>query len=476
MSNKTFLVLFWILLMMAPTVWAAERYEISPQEFEKYKKGIEDPSPWYKNTEGLKKIIPPATYKKLTFDVEVMKNTWTEVVGFRAPDVVGKVAPEIKPGKYTYKDKSQFPFEKLMWKHMYDQFNPTPTSGRRHVGNFTEIEIVPTRQYYYPLPVAEATKKYMGTAKQDDQGYLIQKSYVAGHPFPRPEGKFKAQQILYSFEKHYMWWDSHYYFEHDYGFTGDLRQDFDALGHSFWMRTQGRLLSEPLGWLDKRAEEQGEYKAFLWWNLSPRDLFGNTLSTTWYIDPERPDLYMLYINSLRRVRRLSSSDTQDPALGTDQIYDDFNGWNQKMSPNKYPNKYEVIGEGEFLAPLTWDGSPYMSVKEGHILKNLQFERRPMWVVQVTSLDKSYVYSKRVVYLDKETLLPWFSEAYDQKGRLYRTFSTVYSFVPEMGLYCQWMNIALDHLDTHSTAWLGYAIPAPWVTRNDISLSGLVKSK
>ena len=81
--------------------------------------------------------------------------------------------PEIKPGKYTLKDKKKFPFEKVMWKHLYDRFNAPPTSGARHVGNFTEIEIVPTRQYYHSLPVAEATKKYMGTVKQDGQGYII---------------------------------------------------------------------------------------------------------------------------------------------------------------------------------------------------------------------------------------------------------------------------------------------------------------
>ena len=46
-----------------------------------------------KNIEGYQKIMPPEVYKKVTYDVEAMKRTWAEVVGFRSPDVVGKVVP-----------------------------------------------------------------------------------------------------------------------------------------------------------------------------------------------------------------------------------------------------------------------------------------------------------------------------------------------------------------------------------------------
>ena len=34
--------------------------------------------------------------------------------------------------------------------------------------------------------------------------------------------------------------------------------------------------------------------------------------------------------------------------------------------------------------------------------NFEWERRPIYVVELTELDKSYVYSKRVLYIDKET--------------------------------------------------------------------------
>ena len=136
---------------------------------------------------------------------------------------------------------------------------------------------------------------------------------------------------------------------------------------------------------------------------------------------------MMYINGLRRIRKLTASDTQDPAVGQDIIYEDAMGFNQKLTPKRYPYKYEVIAEGEYLAPITWDGSPYLSTKEGYTMKDLQFERRPMWVVQMSQLDKNYVYSKRIWYIDKEFLLFWYLENDDQKGRV--------SYVDEhLGLY------------------------------------------
>jgi hypothetical protein len=469
-----FCVLFLILVFTASGAWA-QRYEHSFTELEKYKAPIDDPAPFYKNIEGFKKIMPPDVYKKVTYDVDAMKKAWAEVVGFKAPDVVGKVFPEIKPGKYTLEDKKKYPFEKLMWKHLYDRFNAPPKSGPRHAGNFIEFEIVPTRQYYHSLPVIEATKKYMGTVKQDSQGYIIQDSYVAGYPFPRPSGPFMAQQIMYNWDKSYNL-DGEFYWEHVYGYTKDLRNDYEGMATAYCMRHQGRVKWEPMPWLDKRADDQKELKSFQYMSVAPRDLFGNIINVTSYIDPNRFDLFLMYINSLRRIRKMSTSDTQDPAVGQDMIYEDWQGFNQKLSPKRFPYKYEIIGEGEFLVPITWDGSEYMSSKEGGIFKNVQMERRPIWVVQLTQLDKNYVYSKRVFYVDKEILHHHHIDSYDRKGRLYRTYDAGWGFIPEMGTYNQFHTLALDHVDTHSTAYHSYSYPAVWLGRDDISMKGMIKMK
>jgi hypothetical protein len=468
------LVSFLMIIVSGAEGWA-QKYEYGIKELEKYKAPINDPAPFYTKVEGFKKLMPEEAYNKVTYDVETMKKVWADTIGFKAPDVVGKVHPEIKPGKYTYKDKTKLPFDKLMWKHMYDRFNPPAASGKRHVGNFTEIEIVPTKQYYHSLPVAEATKKHAGSVKQHSNGYINNESYVEGIPFPRPSGPHKAQQIMHNWEKNYNL-DGEFYWEHVFGYTSDLRNDYEGMATAYAMRLQGRVKAEPLGWLDERAKNQKELKVFQYMSQAPRDLFGNILNILQYIDPNKDDLFLMYINSLRRIRKMTASDTQDPAVGQDMIYEDWQGFNQKLSSKRYPYKYEIISEGEFLVPITIDGAPYLSSKEGYILKNLQFERRPCWVVQLTQLDKNYVYGKRIFYIDKEILYLHHVEAYDQKGRLHRSYDAIWGFIPAMGVYNQFHTLALDHIDTHSTAYHSYSYPALWLNRSDVSMAGMTKTK
>jgi len=456
--------------------WPGEPYPLSFEEAEKCKGWLDDPAPFYKNIDWYRKVIPPEVYAKITHDVEKMKATWAECVGFKAPDVVGKIAPEIKPGKYTYKDKAKYPFDKLMWKHMYDRFNPPGEGTPNHVGNFTEIEIVPTRQYYYALPVAEATLKNIGKSKQDNQGYLIEASYEAGYPFPRPSGKFKAQQILYNWKKKYYVGEDNYWVEHVLGVNNRWNKDSDAMGIARFMRNKGRVMSEPFGWLDKRAEKQNELRMFTYQCVAPRDAFGNNILGVFYCDPLNPDLSMIYVNVLRRIRRMSSSDMQDPAVGQDMIYDDAEGFGRKLSPKRFPYEYKLIGEQEFLVPMTIDGSPYIDSKDKYSYKKLTFERRPMYVIELKQLDPNYVYGKTVAYFDKETLVAVAFENYDQKGRYYRSYNILYGFIPQMGLFNQFNSLALDHVDTHSTWMYGYCYPALWLDRTQFTAGAIKRAK
>jgi hypothetical protein len=468
-------VLFALTAVFAP-LWAGEEIRLTHSQVESYKAIFDDPSPLYKKTDGLKKVLPPDIYKQFTYDVEAMKTLWAETVGFKASDVVGKIVPEIKPGTYTLQDKKKYPFDKLMWGQMYNRFNPPGVGTPNHVGNFTEFEVVPTRQYFWSIPVAEATKKNAGTVKQDAKGYLVEASYVAGYPFPRPAGPFKAQQIMYNWVKRYAGYEAHIYYEHPMGINKNFTVDHNGLAIATMVRLASRVQIKPLGYFDERAKAQGEHKSFVYSNLAPRDLFGNIISETSYTDPNRFNLLLMYINSLRRMRKLSASDAQDPAVGQDMIYEDAEGFNQKLTPSRYPYKYEVTGEQEYLVPYAGDGSAYISSKEKFVWKKLQFERRPMWIVLMTGLDKNYVYSKRIFYVDKETLLPCHMEYFDQKGRLYRTYDIVWGFIPELAHYEQFQWLGLDHVDVHSSYSYGFQYPAPWATREDISLDALVKAK
>ncbi len=456
-----------VLFAGGTTLRAAEVYKLSSQQVEKDKAFFDDPRP-YRNVLTMKKIMPPAVYAKLSGNEEEMKKVWADTVGFKAPDVVGKAAPQIVPGKYTYKDKDRLPFKELMLPQHYFRFAP---QAPPHAANFSEIIVVPTHQYFWHTRIAEASKS--STAKMDAQGYLVPGSDKGGFPFPKPSGPNKAIQVLYNWIKRYMGGDSQHGLQVGKGYNRNMTIDFDTLNDFYTVRCQGRVYMEPYGWLDDRAEKNGEQRSFYFGQLAPRDLYGNVVSITNYIDPNKFDLFFLYVNSLRRLRRLSATDAQDAAVGQDIIYEDFEGFNQQLSPKRYPYKYRVVAEREYLIPFVPpDGSSYFT-KAGE-LKAMHFERRPVYVIEMLEQDSNFIYSKRILYLDKETFMLYMVENYNQKGKLYRTVENMYYFYRDLGLLTVEYHNQRDYIDNHSFISRVFIYPAAWAGRDQISLKGLAK--
>ncbi len=472
-KNSLFCCLLTAMLLctVAQPLWSAEEYVVTLDEFKKGKAAFDDPRPVFKNL-SFQKVIPAEDYATMTHDIEAMKKAWSDVVGFKAPDVVGTVAPEIKPGTYSYQDKDKYPFKDLMWSTLYERFNP---GGPPFFGNFPEIKVIPTRQYYWALPIAEATKKNTGQTKLDDQGYYLPDTYVSGYPFPQPSGDRKAEQIMYNWEKRYYGGENFFIIGTTTGFRKDLSIDHEGAYNMYVLRLNGRVMQQPFGWYDDRARQSREHKAFVVRHLAPRDMYGTAVSLVSYIDPDHLDSWMVYVNVLRRVRKMSASDTQDPVGQWDIIYEDQQAYNQKLSPNRYPYKKQVIAEREYLVPFaTLDGAPYIS-SQGREMRDFEFERRPTYVVELTQLDKNYIYSKRVLYIDKETFMIYHGEYYDQKGRLYRTLDPIQYFNPEMGIFFEYYWFCWDHLDMHSTYGRNYNFHAPWVGREQTDLRSLIKT-
>ena len=110
-----YVLILWIAAILFPlAAWAEEKlpapetYMLHPTEFHEIKSPTDDPRD-LTVTFPLKDIIPPEIWDKINFDQEKMKKGSVELLGFTAPELVGKIAPEIKPGKYTYKDVEQNP-------------------------------------------------------------------------------------------------------------------------------------------------------------------------------------------------------------------------------------------------------------------------------------------------------------------------------------------------------------------------------
>jgi hypothetical protein len=202
-------------------------------------------------------------------------------------------------------------------------------------------------------------------------------------------------------------------------------------------------------------------------------MIGSSTSKLQYTDPDKLDSMMMYLGSMRRIRKMTSTDTQDSIAGQDAIYDDDQGFSQKLTQKLYPYKYEIIDEREYLVPTySIEGAGYFTSKEKEY-RNVEFERRPLYVVRLTQLDPNYVYSKRILYIDKETFILLYIENYDRKGRLYRSAYSFPLFRPEMGLFLEYDVVFRDLVDLHTTLGRALMLPVTWLGRQHVDLGGMV---
>jgi len=465
-------------MLVASTAWAVRPYHAPIKDVTAVKGIIDDPAPFYTDSQYYKIFIPDEVWGKITFDPEESRAAWEKAVGLRAKDNVGQIAPEIKPGKYTLSDKEKYPFKELMTPYHYNRFNAPGTEGLpKHIGYFTDFEVIETQQLWHGLPVGKATLENMGKTQQDDQGYIKYKTYVSGYPFPRPSGKHKGWQII----QNWNWRPSEPESAANYDLTIGVNArgaiDHHGTAHFFWVHLRGRVMYPPYGWFDERAQKQEESLVIIYTIFSPRDLFGNVYHQVRFDDPKKDLNFLAYVNFLRRIRKLSSTDRQDQAVGQDICFDDASMFAQPLRPDRYPYEISVIEEREFLVPAyTFEGSDYFDSKDGWKWKGLKFERRPMWVLEMNQLDKNYIYSKRVFYFDKETLLPHLHLMYDQKGRLYRMNDVLWGMVEPMGYFNSFHVNNCDFIDEHCTMTFAPSYPALWLERKDLSLRSMMKQK
>ena len=197
--------------------------------------------------------------------------------------------------------------------------------------------------------------------------------------------------------------------------------------------------------------------------IYPRDLSGTAYVRKRFVSADDADEFLLYIPSMRRIRRLSGRDTQDPLFGSDLVWDDYNVFWQKLSNTDFPNEYTIVKRTEMLLPTFIDynwpddrasaGYKDYNVDESGDQVFLHFgswQRRPVTIVEVKSKDSAYLYSKRIVVTDDETGLQLQTDLYDQAGRLWRSWVRDYNLSQKgEGIMEELIDI-VDHVNQHRT--------------------------
>jgi hypothetical protein len=340
----------------------------------------------------------------------------------RAADDTGTATPSFKTGDVLGFDK----IEELK------PFLPKELWANRDFFFYEgmQMEIGPFHADYSAAPpYLAATQKFAGQAKLGPDNSL--ENYTAGQPFPIDKIDCKGDpeagaKIIWDF--HYRWTQqsgtsSFYYSYWDRGEELPLYYEGTGGGVMLSHRSEPSLAEEG-GDMFRGETRTGASGAEV---TAPFDARGIMLLSYRYKDSDKPvadarnDDTWVYVPTLRRVRRISTAQRTDAISGTDFTFDDlfsFNGVVPQYS-------WKCLGEQDVIAPMNTKVKGYPYVKDqnfgpyGLSFASDRWELRHAVIVRMDPRNADHPYAWKDIYLDKETLQPLYSFAYDQKEELWK---------------------------------------------------------
>jgi hypothetical protein len=314
----------------------------------------------------------------------------------------------------------------VITKENYETFkevlNPTLEYFLR---NGMEIPVVEYQKYEWPPAYKEATEKYSGQVTLSSDGRDMQ-NYVAGAPFPNIDvnDPQAATKWMWNHEQKTTYTDNV-----GCGWNLELvnakgeRERF--FGSNFWRRMQwrGRLYMDPKPVVN---HDPGIGYTEQWGPLhDPSDLRGAGVLNFRYVSPDVPDDTYMYLPELRKVRRLSMANRSDAFWGTDIDIDSIWVWNSKLSFWTF----KLLGvkpmlttwhSGGYAQREAWCAQPDGQSGIRAFIWCLPHELRETVIVEGTPTGfNQYAFSKRIIYIDKESLMALTLESYDHGGQLWR---------------------------------------------------------
>lgn len=169
----------------------------------------------------------------------------------------------------------------------------------------------------------------------------------------------------------------------------------------------------------------------------PTQAKGLAILTWTYEDSQRDQDIWLWIPSLKKIRKISASEGDDAFMGSDFTVED-------VSTRGFEDEtYKLIGEENFKG--------YTFEHTGE----LKFKGKPCFVIECIPTKPHWYYSKRKVWVDKETGGNIFDEYYDKNGKVFKTrFIEWVWYEPETKKYPLQLNLECKDLRTgHRTVIL-----------------------
>ena len=306
---------------------------------------------------------------------------------------------------------------------------------------FITLPIINTQKYPQGKFFNSATKKYHSSCRLNKKGELV--GWVAGLPFPEPNS---ALELMWNVDRRNITTDQIIFYCTFRLFSkGEPERTFRWCYRNYYYT--GRVYVPPIPEVPGNKGLVRVKESML--IVDPYDVRDFCLLRARYEPLYKPDDVYSYVPAIRRVRRLTGSDVCDPVLGSDLMYDDFEGIRQRFTPNmkfKMYNK-DMLCRKHYL----------MNEKGIKINKDAVqsfWEIRPIYILVVDIGDPDYMYSKRVIAVEKQrkTAVVHGFDGYDQRGRLMRSQEAVVNaMMPKTYENAIWRcGKFINHLTGHTT--------------------------
>ena len=289
------------------------------------------------------------------------------------------------------------------------------------IGRGATLKVTNRRPVPTERPRVEATERYSGQVKLSADKMRLE-NYVAGYPFPAvdPNDPDAGVKLIYDYQARTTVDDVDV--RNFACQTGSLdpktgmqvERDFHS-GHFRRMSYVSRVHVPPMPtWSNPQGIRSRES---MYPMNEPFDLKGAGFTYARFIDSTRPDDSWLYYPQTKRVRRLSTAQRSDGVFGQDIDLDSYAGFSGAPAWSEW----RFLGVKTVLAsmhavnlPAKWQKSPANFMFED------EWEPRELYVLEGRSRMANYGFSRRIIYLDRETYLIPMNEIYDLKGNLWKS--------------------------------------------------------
>jgi hypothetical protein len=360
---------------------------------------------------------------------------------------------DVKPGAPTFKEGDVITLDTI---EQIKPFLPPEFWDNRDFFFYEgmQLEIGPSFKDYSPPDVyKQATQKYSSQAKLGPENSLV--GYRAGQPFPMDKIDCKGDpqagaKIAWNFVRrwegmggtpvdfYYSYWDRGEELPLYYQGTSQGTQ-LAFRPESQYDDTEGDVFRN-----EKRYEASGpsvdapfDARGIMLLSYRYKAAYGPK-ATTKYDDT------WVYVPSLRRVRRISSAQRTDAVSGTDFTFDDLFSFNGIVPQYDW----KCLGEMDIVAPANSKVKAYPYEKDhnfgpyGLSFADDRWELRHAVKFRFIPSNNDHPYKFKDIYIDKNSMEPLYSFAYDRKGELWKILWHNHRWSQEKGYteYKGWDNV------------------------------------